>query len=180
MNNNQTGFTLIELVTVMILIGILAVNVLPKFDGTASYEAHSHRAQLISALRLTQQRAMQQTDPDAVAIGQPYCHQLIFDNTPNVSRYGVPNRLDCSVISFASWQPDETGFSVDGKYQVSFGIVGKANPSAVTFDSMGRPIANDSASLPNNCLGGCTINVQQGTNDPLQIKIESEGYIHAI
>mgnify|MGYP003384704723 CR=1 FL=1 len=178
MNKSQQGFTLVELVTVIILLGILAVNVLPKFDGTSSYEAHSHRAQLISALRLTQQRAMQQTDPDAVAAGQPYCHQLIFD-APNTSRYGVPNRLDCSVISFAGWQPDATGFEVDGKYQVSFGIAGKANPSAVTFDSMGRPIANASPSLPNNCVGGCIINVQSSV-ETLRIKIESEGYIHAI
>ncbi len=39
MNKHQIGFTLVELVTVIILIGILAVAVLPKFDGTASYEA---------------------------------------------------------------------------------------------------------------------------------------------
>jgi len=178
MKKSQHGFTLVELVTIIILIGILAVNVLPTFDGSASYEAHSHRAQLISALRLTQQRAMQQTDPDAVAVGQPYCHQVIFDNNPNVARYGVPNRLNCNITSFAGWQPDATGFAVDKKYQVSFDIDGKANPSAVTFDSMGRPIANASPSLANNCLGGCTINVHSSV-ETLEIRIESEGYIHA-
>ena len=71
MKKSQHGFTLVELVTIIILIGILAVNVLPTFDGSASYEAHSHRAQLISALRLTQQRAMQQTDPDADSRAAP-------------------------------------------------------------------------------------------------------------
>ena len=179
MNKNQLGFTIIELITVIILIGILAVTVLPKFDGTASYEANSHRAQLITALRLTQQRAMQQTDPQAVvATGKGYCHQLIFDNDTATSRYGIPDRLDCTVTSFAGWEPDETGFEVDQKYQVSFSIVGKSNPSAVTFDSMGRPIANAVSSLA-NCLGGCTINVQSAV-ETLQIKIEPEGYIHAI
>ena len=172
MNKNQLGLTLIELLTVIILIGILTVSVLPKFDGTASYEAHSHRAQLISALRLTQQRAMQQTDGN-----DGYCHQIVFDNDPNVSRYGVPDRLDCTVTSFASWQPDATGFEVDSKYQVSFGINGSTNPSAVTFDGMGRPISN--ASLGNNCAGGCLINVQSGI-ETLQISIEPEGYVHAI
>ena len=172
MNKNQLGLTLIELLTVIILIGILTVSVLPKFDGTASYEAHSHRAQLISALRLTQQRAMQQTDGN-----DGYCHQIVFDNDPNVSRYGVPDRLDCTVTSFAGWQPDATGFEVDSKYQVSFGINGSTNPSAVTFDGMGRPISN--ASLGNNCAGGCLINVQSGI-ETLQISIEPEGYVHAI
>ena len=172
MNKNQTGFTLIELITVIILIGILAVAVFPKFYGTASYEAHTHRAQLISALRLTQQRAMQQTDNS-----DGYCHQLIFDNDSSVSRYGVPNRLDCSVTSFAGWEPDATGFAVEKRYQVSFGINGKANPSAITFDSMGRPVSN--STVANNCSGGCIIDVESSV-ETLQIKIESEGYVHAI
>lgn len=172
----NSGFTLIELVTVIIIVGILAVSVAPKFDGTASYEAHSHRAQLISALRLTQQRAMQQTDTS-----DGYCHQLIFDDDSTFSRYGVPDRVDCTVTTFSGlvpeWQPDATGFEVDNKYQVSFAIHGKTNPSAITFDSMGRPVSN--ANMANNCAGGCIINVQSSI-ETLKIQIESEGYIHAI
>ncbi|MGL1956515.1 MAG: type II secretion system GspH family protein [Colwellia sp.] len=166
----QTGFTLVELVTVIILIGILAVTVLPKFDGTASYEAHTHRAQLISALRLTQQRAMQQTDPNAVvATDQPYCHQIVFDNVK--SRYGVPDRLDCSVIIFPNdWQPDATGFETDAKYDVTFQIDGKTNPGKVGFNSMGKPLYD--------CASGCTINVNSSV-ETLPIQIESEGYVHA-
>jgi MSHA pilin protein MshC len=170
------GFTLIELITVIILLGILAVAVLPKFDGTSSYEAHTHRAQLISALRLTQQRAMQQTDT-----ADGYCHQLVFDNDNLVSRYGIPDRVDCSVTTFSGlvpeWEPDATGFEVESKYQVSFGIQGLSNQSAVTFDNMGRPVSN--ASIANDCAGGCIINVQSSI-EILQIQIESEGYIHAI
>lgn len=173
----QHGFTLVELITVIILIGILAVAVLPKFDGTASYEAHTHRAQLISALRLTQQRAMQQTDDD----DDGYCHQLVFDNHLKISRYGIPNRVDCSITVFTGqtpeWTPDATGFQVDSKYQVSFDIDGKDNPSAITFNSMGRPISNENDEL-NDCAGGCTIYVRSSLEN-LEIKIESEGYIHA-
>ncbi|AAZ26905.1 type II secretion system protein [Colwellia psychrerythraea] len=170
------GFTLVELVTVILLISILAVSVAPKFGGTASYEAHTHRAKLISALRLTQQRAMQQTDT-----ADGYCHQLVFDNDSLVSRYGIPDRVDCTVTTFSGqipeWQPDATGFEVELKYQVSFGIQGKNNPSAITFDSMGRPVSN--ATLANNCVGGCIINIQSSV-ETLRIQIESEGYIHAI
>jgi MSHA pilin protein MshC len=166
------GFTTIELVTVIIIVAILAVNVLPGLGGTDNYEAHTHRAQLISALRLTQQRAMQQTD-----IKDGYCHQLILDNDSSVSRYGVPNRLDCTVTIFTGWQPDATGFEVEKSYQVSFAIDGKTNPSAITFDEMGRPKSN--ATLVNNCVGGCVINVKSDI-ETLKIKIESEGYIHAL
>jgi MSHA pilin protein MshC len=75
------------------------------------------------------------------------------------------------------WQPDATGFEVNNKYQVSFAIDGKTNPSAITFDNMGRPKNN--ATLGNNCVGGCVINVESDI-ETLKIKIESEGYIHAI
>tara|TARA_B100000809_G_scaffold185066_1_gene183082 strand:+ start:606 stop:1124 length:519 start_codon:yes stop_codon:yes gene_type:complete len=169
----NSGFTTIELVTVIIIVGILAVNILPRFDGTSSYQAHTHRVQLISALRLTQQRAMQQTDSI-----DSYCHQLIFDNDSTVSRYGVPNRLDCDIITFTGWEPDATGFEVDKKYQVSFSLEGEINPSAITFDSMGRPVSNNAVTL-NDCANGCIINIQSSV-ETLQIKIESEGYIHAI
>jgi len=180
--NKAQGFTLVELVTVIIIIGVLAVNIVPRFDGTVSYEVHSYRTQLIAALRLTQQRAMQQTNPNAVSVGTPFCHQIVFENTNNIARYGVPDRTSCEVTIFPNdWETGTTGGEVDSKYQISFSIDGLTNPSAVTFDSMGRPIAN--ASLANNCAEGCTINVESnvGSNiDTLQIKIESEGYIHAI
>lgn len=168
MKKHQIGFTLIELITVIILIGILAVSVLPKFDGTASYEAHTQRAQLISALRLTQQRAMQQTDDS-----DGYCHQLIFDNT--TSRYGVPNRIDCTITVFPNnWEPDATGLVFE---DVTFSIDGQTNNIAVTFNSMGRPVNNPS--VVNSCIEGCIINVQSSV-ETLQIRIESEGYVHAI
>jgi len=154
----QHGFTLVELVTVIILIGILAVAVLPKFDGTASYEAHSHRAQLISALRLTQQRAMQQTD-------NSFCNHLIIER----EQYGVPDRIDCdiTVIPSSDWQPDATGYIVDERYDITFG----SSPNVIGFNSMGRPLID--------CAGGCTIEVSSSV-ETLQIEIESEGYIHAI
>ena len=153
----QYGFTLVELVTVIILIGILAVAVLPKFDGTASYEAHSHRAQLISALRLTQQRAMQQTDGS-------FCNHLVIEN----KQYGVPDRVDCNIkiIPASGWQPDATGHIVEDRYGITFG----SSPNVIGFDSMGRPLVD--------CAGGCTINVESSV-ETLEIIIESEGYIHA-
>lgn len=174
MNKNQTGFTLIELVTVIILIGILAVNVLPKFDGTASYEAHSHRAQLIAALRLTQQRAMQQTSPDMdLGTGDAYCHHIVFDDASGVARYGVPNRLDCSDTDFtgSGWDADNdlTGHQVESRYDIAFSL-SFAGSAIINFDSMGRP--------QGGCVDGCTIDVISAV-ETLKIVIEDEGYIHA-
>jgi len=164
----QSGFTLVELVTVIILLGILAVNVLPKFDGTNAYEAHSHRAQLISALRLTQQRAMQQTRQDN-ASGDSYCHHLIIEN----SRYGVPNRIDCDDITLnGDWNEDKdiTGHVVDSRYNITFSVSFVGN-AVIAFDWLGRPIGG--------CANGCIINVASGV-ETLTIQIEPEGYIHGL
>ncbi|MGJ8691086.1 MAG: type II secretion system protein [Thalassotalea sp.] len=176
MKNKQTGFSLIELVTVIILIGILAVNVLPKFSGSSSFEAHPYRAQLISALRLTQQRAMQYTaatyknsNGDVVNI----CNQLVLAEVSGSekARYGVPDRTDCTTLTFASaWQPDSTGLIVDNNHQVNFQIQGRSNPSQITFDQWGRPAAD--------CAGGCVINVIS-SDETINIQIESEGFIYA-
>jgi len=174
---NFHGFTTIELVTVIIIVGILAVNVLPRFDGTASYEAHTHRAQLISALRLTQQRAMQQTSS-----GDSYCHQIVFDNDSVPVRYGVPDRTDCGITVFPNnWQPDATGHILDDRYDITYSIDSSAL-NQVSFDWLGR--ANNCDSDVDNGSDaklGCTILVEsavQNGADALKITIESEGYIH--
>ena len=179
---NNKGFTLIELIVVIILIGILAVTVAPKFEGTAGYEAHTHRAQLISALRLTQQRAMQQTNmnPNATAGTANFCHQIVFDAATDYARYGVPNRRNCDDLSFPtpnpieSWVPDATGHLVDSRYQITFNIVKDnvvvAKPASVGFDWLGRPTRD--------CNGGCEIHVIRPGEESLIITIEEEGYIH--
>ncbi|SET63871.1 prepilin-type N-terminal cleavage/methylation domain-containing protein [Thalassotalea agarivorans] len=167
---HSKGFTLIELVVIILLLTILSVTVLPRFQTTDAYEAYTYRSQLISALRLTQQRAMQQTNPNAVGAGQSFCHQIIIEN----KRYGIPNRLDCSVTSFPTgWEPDETGLIVDPSHDITISISGSANPSNVAFDSWGRPAATS------DCAGGCLIDITSAV-DAVQIAIEPEGYIHGL
>ncbi|MFT5755750.1 MAG: MSHA pilin protein MshC [Alteromonadaceae bacterium] len=167
--NKQHGFTLVELITVIILIGILAMVALPKINGSDDYEVYPFRAQLISALRLTQQRAMQYTDTN-----KDYCHQIVFDDAK--VRYGVPDKTDCDVTIFPvspEWQADLTGAEVDSRYDITFDIDDKPNPKKIRFDYMGRPL--------DDCANGCLINITQTTTaEIVTIKVESEGFIHAL
>jgi len=59
---NNRGFTLIELVTVMIIIGILSATILPKFFSSSGYEEYTYRSEIISFLRSAQLRSMQQVN----------------------------------------------------------------------------------------------------------------------
>lgn len=52
------GFTLIELVGVMVLTGMLAVVLLPRFSGTGAFEAGAFRDEVASALRYAQKSAV--------------------------------------------------------------------------------------------------------------------------
>jgi MSHA pilin protein MshC len=155
------GFTLVEVVTVLVLIGILATVVVAKYTGTQGYEAYNYRTRLISALRLTQQRAMQQTNAT-------FCHQLVIES----KRFGIPDRTNCAVTTFpANWQPDATGDQVESRYTVNFSVVNKSLPALIGFDDIGRPLSS--------CSGGCIINIAENSQT-VQIQIESEGFVHAL
>lgn len=55
------GFTLIELIIVVTLLGIISVTALPKFTGKSGAEETTTQDQMISVLRRMQNQAMQQT-----------------------------------------------------------------------------------------------------------------------
>lgn len=56
----ESGFTLVELVIVIVILGILSVTVLPKFTGTTVFEVRGYYDQLQSALRYGQKTAIAQ------------------------------------------------------------------------------------------------------------------------
>ncbi|MBL4911242.1 MAG: prepilin-type N-terminal cleavage/methylation domain-containing protein [Alteromonadaceae bacterium] len=164
----HNGFTLVEVIVVIILVGILAATASSKFTGSDTFEAHTFQNSLVSALRLTQQRAMQQTKTS-----DGYCHQIVFDTTTN-KRYGVPDRSNCGVTVFPNpFTPDATGLDLTtSTYNVTFRLVTTGGGgNIVSFNSMGQP--------QSSCAGGCLINVSSSV-ETVQVKIESEGYIHAL
>lgn len=55
---NYSGFTLVELIVVILITGILSISVAPRFFGVASYENRQVTDELLSALRYSQQMAM--------------------------------------------------------------------------------------------------------------------------
>ncbi|SEK95805.1 MSHA pilin protein MshC [Colwellia chukchiensis] len=152
--HKQQGFTLVELVVVIIILGILAVSVAPKFFSAKGFAEYGYQSDIIAKLRLIQTKAMQQTNT-------AYCHRVLI----TASQLGAPDDCDNNPSFSLAWQPSATGLVITASDNVtlSSNIAG----NSFTFDSMGRP----------SC-GTCIISVNG--EQTLQIKIESEGYIHAL
>lgn len=153
------GFTIIELVLVIVLMGILAVTVAPKMFGSDGFEEHTYQAEVIAVLRSIQLRAMQQT-----SVASNECHTAII----NAKLLTVGS--NCAAIS-ENLEGDALNnlqVEIDDGHNVTFSTSGMTNNS-FTFDSNG---------IPANCSTPCNITIIG--SDTLTIRIESQGYIHAI
>lgn len=65
----QSGFTLIELVAVLVLVAVLAVAVLPRMEGALALRGDAWRDQVVATLRQAQSMAVGHRRLVCVAVG---------------------------------------------------------------------------------------------------------------
>jgi MSHA pilin protein MshC len=66
---NSSGFTLVELVVVLIVVGILAFTALPRFFDQEDFYARGFYDETLAALRYAQKTAVAQRRPVCVSFG---------------------------------------------------------------------------------------------------------------
>ena len=149
----SSGFTLIELVATIIVIGVLAVTVLPRFSDRSGVAEYALRDQLIALAQEAQQRAM-------------------FDHSG--ACYSLSLQADRAEVHRDGGTFDDTmivGF--DNDYD---GLGTTASGSTVYFDALGNLLTGGadcaSSSIPAAAL---TIGISGG--NPVSLIIHPTGYV---
>lgn len=154
----DTGFTLIELVLVIIVLGVLSATAIPRLVGKKSFEAQAYRDQLQQLLKTVQLQAMScDPDSDCKKNANPYtCNKVVITDT----RFGLPT--NCGNSLPATFTAPQFGMSQAEANNTSVGF----SSHTISFNDWGIP----------TCSGGCNISIYGEMT--LSLIIESQGYIH--
>ena len=176
------GFTLIELILVLVLVGILGAVALPRLQLGSQFEQRLQADNLVGLLRVAQLRAM--NDPQAVQAGNDLqrCARVVITNTT----FSLTENCEPTATPLADDILDKR--TDQGLFVGSRDLNIQANrslPLVVQFGKLAEKEDDIDYLTEASRLGRTFINDVQLT-EPLEITIggktvyiETEGYIHA-
>ncbi|KJY92122.1 MSHA biogenesis protein MshC [Vibrio neptunius] len=151
------GFTLIELIMVIVLLAVVSVYAASRYVGKSSFDAQLMEEAVLSSLRLTQLRAMNRSS---------LCGRWIINGNQAID-------MAASIVSGACTTTFPTNTSDSSFVDANEDGVALTISSGnfIDFDSLGRPSQCSAAS--------CTITIQGQSGTRRFICVNSEGGIFA-
>ena len=126
--STEAGFTLVELVTVLLLVGVLAAVAVPRLSQVAGFQADGWREQVSAGLRLGA----------ATALGHRrlVCASVAADGVLTLRLASSRNALSCD--------SDVKGPDGQGAFSGAAGVAVTATPASFYFQPNGR-VSSDAA-----------------------------------
>jgi MSHA pilin protein MshC len=131
------GFTLVELIAVMVITGIIASIAAPRFIGVDAFDARGSYSTLVSALRLAQKTAIAQRTTVCADVDTA-THIVLLTYRGN-SGTACSSPVTGSVMDPAT----QTAYSKT----LSKNVTITASASPIGFDGLGRPVPNAAATF---------------------------------
>lgn len=152
--HRQGGFTITELIVTVVMIGILAAVVLPRWGGETGFEERGFRDETASALRYAQK--------SAIALRRPVC--AIFGANQLTFRVGPASDSPAPVNCDPDWTTTLRGPNGAAAYVLSApaGVTYTAAPARIIFQPLGSVTASASITV-SGLPATLTITVEQET-----------------
>ena len=157
MPKGEDGFTLIELIVVMVIIGILAVAVIPRFVDNQAFNGRGFSDETLAALRYAQKAAIAQRRNVCVAFTATTITLTMANVAGNIALgpCNTPLTSPTGVAPFVVTARPGIGFS--------------GTPANFSFNALGQP----------STAATVTMNISDGSTT-WTVTLEREtGYVHS-
>ncbi len=163
------GFTLVELIIVLVVVGILAVGASPLFIGSGGTESLVLRERALSVLRNVQLNAMQNTQADCYAA-------VLQDNALGLATTPVCGAGSSTLAATEDSANRMVGFAGKTLTVTDSNGAPVSLPAEIEFGPLGRP--DDTSGLI--CIGNqaCRLTFTEANGANQSVCINREGYIY--
>ncbi len=158
MQHNSRGFTLVELITVIILLGIIAAISLPRFFNNSSFTDSFDRAAFENALAWTRNRAV--TSQCTYELRLTDAGWTVYRDNANCSTTLPEPACGSETLDLSVATTDVTGTALSGS---SPKVSASASPQRLIFTATGELFINTALPTTAGCTAMSTMPANAGT-----------------